>query len=80
MELSSEFRQVTFKNKKRLFKGHIRHWSQACIVCGKRKRNIYLHFKIYHPKYAEQTDKIAKEALSKGEVGMINGFRVIRTV
>lgn len=78
--VNSEWRQVLFINKKRIFKGHTRHWSQVCVVCWKRKRNIGLHFKMYHPKYIKQTEELVIKALSKGEVGIINGFRIIRTV
>lgn len=76
---NSEFRQVHFYNKKRAFKGHTRHWSQVCVVCWQRKRNLHMHFKKYHPAYLETTKKIALKALSKGQIGIINGFRIVRT-
>jgi len=62
-------------NVHRKFKSHTRHYYATCPECGKKKKNIRLHYKKYHPRF---WDKYFNK-IHSGEIGELYGFRIVET-
>jgi len=61
-------------------KGKTRHHLVSCTYCNFRKfKLLNVHFKMYHPGVMEQFNKDMTKILMKGQIGTINGIRIIKT-